>query len=161
MNIGTYNWHKRCFDITYLLFLILFQLLPRLLTSKHRKIFSTYLVGRNGTMWNTCFSDPQNENKESSWSIKTKCVTIILLTVLRVWSFINFITWWSHKSQTFALISIRIMRIWQFLFTSKRVFKHNKVVSNLHVCSNGLGKMWPSYTFPFSTRFRTSTHTKD
>ena len=46
------------------------------------------------------------------------------------------------------------------MFTSTRVFKHGEVVSNLHVCSNGLGKMWPSYTFHFSTRILTSTHTK-
>ena len=32
-------------------FLTLFQFLSLLLTSKHLKIFSTYLVGQNGTMW--------------------------------------------------------------------------------------------------------------
>jgi len=46
------------------------------------------------------------------------------------------------------------------LFTYNRVFKNKEVVSNLHVCSNGLEKKWPSYTFHFSTRILTSTHTK-
>jgi len=46
------------------------------------------------------------------------------------------------------------------LFTINRVFKHKEVVSNLHVCSYGLGKMWPSYTFHFSTRILNSTHMK-
>jgi hypothetical protein len=52
------------------------------------------------------------------------------------------------------------MRNRKILFTNNRVFKHKEVVSNLHVCSNGLGKLWPSYTFHFSTRILTSTHTK-
>jgi len=52
------------------------------------------------------------------------------------------------------------MRICNFLFTTNQVFKHKEVVSNLHVCSNGLGKMYPSYTFYFSTRIRTSTNMK-
>jgi hypothetical protein len=46
------------------------------------------------------------------------------------------------------------------LFTSNRAFKHKEVVSNLHDCSNGLGKMWLSFTFHFSRRILTSTHTK-
>jgi len=52
------------------------------------------------------------------------------------------------------------MRIWNFLFTINRIFKHKEVISNLQVCINGLGKMWLSYSFHFSTRFLTSTHTK-
>ena len=35
------------------------------------------------------------------------------------------------------------------MFKSNRVFKQKEVVSNLHVCSNGLEKMWTSYTFQF------------
>ena len=38
------------------------------------------------------------------------------------------------------------------MFTINRVFKHKEVVSNLHFCSNGPWKMWPSYTFHFSAR---------
>jgi len=52
------------------------------------------------------------------------------------------------------------MSIWNTFFTSNRVFKHKEVVSNLHVCSNGLWKMWSSYTLDFSTRILTTTHTK-
>jgi len=29
----------------------------------------------------------------------------------------------------------------EIIFKRNRVFKHKEVVSNLHVCSNGLGKM--------------------
>jgi hypothetical protein len=99
--------------------------------------------------------------KKISWNLKTKCVTDFLLT-FRSSSMKDYIviTWWAHKGQTFTLISIKIMRIGNFLFTSKREFKHKEVVSNLHICSNGPRKMWPSYTFKFSTRILTSTHTK-
>jgi len=44
-------------------FLNLFQFLTLLLTSKHLKHISTYLVGRNGLMSETCFSAPQNAKK--------------------------------------------------------------------------------------------------
>ena len=61
----------------------------------------------------------------------------------------------------FSLISIKIMKILKFLFTRNRVFKHKEVFSNLHVCSNGFGKIWASYIFHFSTRILTSTHKKE
>jgi hypothetical protein len=97
-----------------------------------------------------------------SWNIKSNCVTDFLLTLLiRAWMIILLNTWWAHKRQTFTLISIKIMKICIFLFTSNRVFKHKEVVSNLHVCSNDLGKMWTSYTFHLSTTILTSTHTKE
>ena len=49
----------------------------------------------------------------------------------------------------------------EIFFTQNRVFfKHKEVVSNLQVCSNGLGKMWASYIFPFFTRILTSTNRK-
>jgi len=143
-----------------MLFLTSFQFLKRLLISKRVKHFSTYLVGQNGTMWKTCFSAPLNA-KNISCNIKTKCVTEFLLTGLRVWKIIFVITWWANKRQTFTLISIKIMRIWTFLFKNNRVFKQKEVVSNLHVCSIGIGKMLPSYIFHFSTSILTSTHTKD
>jgi len=60
MNIGVSSWHIWSFHLTEMLFLTLFQFLTRLLTFKHLKPFSTYLVGRNGTMWKSCFSAPQN-----------------------------------------------------------------------------------------------------
>ena len=71
------------------------------------------------------------------------------LWVLRI---ILVITRWAHKRQRFTLISIKLMWIWNFLFTRNRVFKHKGVVSNLHVCCNGLGKMWASYIFHFFTK---------
>ena len=60
------------------MFLDLFLFLTQLLISKHLKTFSTHRVGRNGTMWKTCFSAPQNTKKKISWNIKTKCVTELL-----------------------------------------------------------------------------------
>ena len=51
--------------------------------------------------------------------------------------------------------------MWFFkIFTRNRVFKHKGVVSNLHVCYNGLGKMWASYIFHFLQRILNSTHMK-
>jgi len=46
------------------------------------------------------------------------------------------------------------------LFTSNQVLKHKEVVSNLHVCCNGPGRIGTSYIFHLSTRILTSTHTK-
>ena len=66
---------------------------------------------------------------------------------LLVWRIILVIKWRVHKRQTFTLISIKLMWILKFLFTRNRVFKHKGVVTNLHVCCNGLGKMWASYIF--------------
>jgi len=51
------------------------------------------------------------------------------------------------------------MRILKYLFTCNPLFKNNEVVSNLHVFSNVLGKIWP-YTFHYSTRILTYTHAK-
>ena len=72
MNIGISNWHNWIFDLTYMLLLILFQFLTRYLTSKHLKLFSTYLVVRNGTMWKTCFPNPQNAKKENQLKHKNQ-----------------------------------------------------------------------------------------
>jgi len=65
MNIGISNWHNWSYDLMQMLFLTLFHFLTRLTTSKNLKLFSTYLVGRNGTMWKTWFSAPQNTTKEN------------------------------------------------------------------------------------------------
>ena len=62
MNICISNWHNWRFDVTNF-FLTLFQFLTWLLTSKHLKLFSTYLLARNGTMWKTCFSATKNAKK--------------------------------------------------------------------------------------------------
>ena len=80
-NIGSSNWHNWSFDHTNTRFFTLFQFHTRLPTSKYLKIFGTYLVGRNGAIWNTCFSAPQNAKKENRLKHKTKCVTDFLLTV--------------------------------------------------------------------------------
>ena len=63
------------------MFLTIFQLLTRLLTSKHLKLFSTFLVGRIGTMWKTCFQLLKMRTKKISWDIKSKCLTDFLLKV--------------------------------------------------------------------------------
>jgi hypothetical protein len=81
MNIGIFNWHNWSFDYTYLNFLTLFQFLLWLLTSNHPKLFSTYLTGRNGVMFATCFSAPQNAKKKICLNIKTTCLTDSQLTV--------------------------------------------------------------------------------
>jgi len=160
MNIGNSNWDNWNFEPTKMKCFTLFQFLTRLLTSKYLKLFSTYLVERNGTMWKTCVLAPQNA-KKTSWNINTKCVTEFYWQIsLRVWRIILVITGWAHKNQKFTLISIKIIRIWIF-FSRNRIFKQKKAVSNLHVCSNGLGKMWASYIFHFSTRILTYTHTKN
>jgi len=41
------------------------------------------------------------------------------------------------------------MRIWKYLLTCNWVFKHKEIISNMHVSSNGVGKMWASYIFHF------------
>jgi hypothetical protein len=54
------------------LYLTLFRFLTQLLTSKHLNLFSSYLVGRNGTMWITCFSVPQNAKNENQLKHKNQ-----------------------------------------------------------------------------------------
>ena len=134
-----------------MLFLTLFQFLTRLLTP------STW----NPLVHTSCGEMEQCEKrafrhlkmrKIISWNLKTKCVTDFLLAVRS--------SWWAHKRLTFTLISIKVWEFGSFLFTRNRLFKHKEVVSNPHVCSNGLGKIWPSYIFHFSTRILTSPHIK-
>ena len=50
------------------------------------------------------------------------------------------------------------MWILKFFFTRNRVFKHKGVVSKLHVCCNGLRKMWAWYIYHFFTK-NSNTHT--
>ena len=94
-------------------FLTLFQFLTWLLTSKHLKLFSTYLRGEMERCEKRAFQ-LLKMRKENQRNIKAKCVTDILLTVRStIWRIIPSITWWAHKRQTFTLISIKIMRIWK------------------------------------------------
>jgi len=64
-----------------MLLLTLFQFLARLRTFKYLKLFSTYLVGQNGTKLKTCFSAFQNAKKENQLKHRNQCVTDFLLTV--------------------------------------------------------------------------------
>ena len=107
MNIGISNWHNWNFDPTNMTFFTLFQFLTRFLTSKYPKLFSTYLVGRNGAKWKTRFSAPQNTKKENQLKqIKPIALqTFYWLLILREWRIILIITRWVHNSQTFTLIS--------------------------------------------------------
>ena len=66
MNIRVTNWHIWSNDPRKMNFLTSFHFDTRLLTSKHIKLFSTYLVQRNNTMSKTCFSVPQNAKKNSA-----------------------------------------------------------------------------------------------
>ena len=63
MNIGISNWNNWSFDPTNKLVFTLFLFLTRLLTANYLKLVSTYLMVRNGAMWKTCFSAPQNAKK--------------------------------------------------------------------------------------------------
>jgi len=63
MNIGISNWHNWSFDITKMNIFTSFHFLSRLVTSKHLILKCTFLVVRSGTMWETCFSAPQNAKK--------------------------------------------------------------------------------------------------
>ena len=99
MNIGISNWHNWSFDLTKILFLILFQFLTGLLTSKHLKLFSIYLVGRNGTMWKTRFSAPQNAKKENQLKPKNQVRNRLFIDRSSSMKVLLFITWWAHKRQ--------------------------------------------------------------
>ena len=101
-------------------------------------------------MKNVLFSFSKCE-KWVSWN-QNQVRNRLLLTGLRVWSIILVITRTAHIRQTFTLISIKLMWILKFLFSRNRVFKHKEIVSNLHVCWNGLGKLGASYIFHFFTK---------
>jgi len=42
------------------------------MTSKYLKLFNTYLVERNGALWKTFFSAPQNAKKEKQLEHKNE-----------------------------------------------------------------------------------------
>ena len=66
MNFGNTNWHNWSFEPNEYDFFTLFQLLTRFPNSKYQNHFSSYLVGRNGAMWKTCLSAPQNAKRKSA-----------------------------------------------------------------------------------------------
>ena len=151
MNISISNWHNSNFDSTKMIFLLYFSSFhdywpPTTLIS---------LIHNSGEMeWceKRAFQLLKMRKKKVSRNIKTKCVTDFLLTDLRVWRIILDITWGAHKRQTFTLISITLMWILKFFVKRNPIFKHKGVVSKMHVCCNGLGKMWASYIFHFFTK---------
>ena len=97
-------------------FLLYFSSL-RFLTTKYLKLFSTFLVGRNGVMWKTCFSAPQNA-KKNQLKHKNQVHNRHFIDSLREWMIILGITSWGHNSQTFILISKKILSIWKlFVYT--------------------------------------------
>jgi hypothetical protein len=124
MNIGISNWNNWSFDPTKMMFLTLFQFLSRLLNSNHPKHFSTYLVGRNGAMWNTCFSAPQNAKKENLLKHKnqymSRCPTInFQLSIMSKWLFKHIRTKVSFKitiRKRHFYIDIRWPWIWNQYF---------------------------------------------
>ena len=64
MSIGISNWHNWIFEPTWMKFLTLFQFITQLLTFKHLKLFSTYLVGRNGDVKKVLFSSSKCEKRK-------------------------------------------------------------------------------------------------
>ena len=115
MNISICNWHNSSFDSTKMNFFTLFQFLTRVLTSNHFSLISTYLVGRNGVMWKTCFTVSQNAKNESQLKHKNQVRNRLFWQLgFRVWRIILVITWWAHKRQTFTIILIKIMWILKF-----------------------------------------------
>ena len=81
MDVHVSNWDNWCFDLTKITFFTWFLFLTRLLTSKYLKFISTYLVGRNGAMWITCYSAPQNAKKENELKHKNHVRNRSLLTL--------------------------------------------------------------------------------
>ena len=80
MNIGFFNWHNWSFDYTNMTFFTLFHFLTRFLTSKYLKLYSTYLVGRNGAMEKRYFQLLEMRKKKIILNMKTKCITFFLST---------------------------------------------------------------------------------
>ena len=72
INTGISNLHIWSIDSTKMRYLPLYQLDTQLRTSKPPKIFSTYLVERNGDMWKTWFSASQNAKNEHQMEHKNQ-----------------------------------------------------------------------------------------
>ena len=84
MNISISNWHNSSFDSTKMKFFTSFQFFTRLLTSNHFNLISTYLVGRKGVMWKTCFSASQNAKNESQLKHKNQVRNRLFVDMLNV-----------------------------------------------------------------------------
>ena len=113
-NIRITNWHIWSIDPKIMKYLTPFHFDTRLLTSKHSKHFSTYIVERNGAMWKTCFSAPQNAKKEHQLKHKNQVRYWSLIELgLRVWKIILVNRDWIQISQTVNLISIKRYRNWK------------------------------------------------
>ena len=78
-NIGISNWHNCSFDPTNMKVFTLFQFLTWFLTSKYLKLFSTYLVGWNGALWNTYFLAPQKAKKENQPKHKNQLINRLFI----------------------------------------------------------------------------------
>ena len=150
MNISFSNWHNSSSDSTKMKFLLYFNSLhdywppTTLISLVHYKLCEMEWCEKRA------FQLLKMRKMKVSWN-KNQVRNKLLLTGLRVWRIILVITRTAHKRRTFTLISIKLMWILKILFTRNRVFKHKVIVSNLHVCCNGLGKMWASYIFHFFT----------
>jgi len=81
MNTGISNLHICCIDLTKMRVLTLFQFDTQLPTSKHPKLFSTYLVERNVDMYVRDFQVLKIRKMNISWNIKIKYVTVVILRV--------------------------------------------------------------------------------
>ena len=151
MNINISNWHNSRFDSTKMKFLLYISSLHDYWPPTTWISLVHNSLGEIEWFVKRALQLLKMRKKKVSWNIKTKCVTDFLLTGLRVWRITIVITWWAHKRQTFTLISIKLMWFVKF-FNCNRVFKHKGVVSNLHVCCNGLGKIWASYIYHVFTK---------
>ena len=142
-------------------FFILFHFLTWILTTKHLKLFSTYLVGRNGTMWKTCFSAPPKAKKNQKNHKNQVHKRLFIGSSFFEYKVLYHSLRCEHiKDKVYINFNKKKWEIWNFFFTSIRGFNHKEFVSNLHVCINGLGEIWTSYTFHFPTRILTSIPTK-
>ena len=160
MNIGNSHWHIWDIDCTKTRYFTLFQFVTRLLTSKHLKHSSTYLVGQNTVKWKTCFSAPQNAKKEHQLKHKNRVRNWRFIELgLRVWKIMLVISKWTKKkkSNVYLHFNENIENLKGFNFTLNRVFKHKGVVSNELVCTNEPWKLWVSYIFHFSIIIKIST----
>ena len=104
-------------------------------------------------MWKTCFSTSQNEKNESQLKQKNQVRNRVLINSQDFEYEGLFLSLRDEHIKTNVYINFNKINVnLNFLFTRNQVFKHKGVVSNLHVCCNGVGKMWASYIFHFFTK---------
>ena len=96
-----------------------------------------------------------------SWNININMyLTFSWVLGLRVLKIILIIRDGQIKVKRLPKFQFKKWEFENFLFRHNRVFKHKYIVSNQHVSTNDIGKMWASYIFHFSTRMQTSTQKK-